>query len=83
VHSVDFFERQGLFCIREFLDSRTRAGDFYEPDRDGARDRRLPMSGRRVSVVVFLNPMREGRGPDEYSGGALTRRFTLVDRFTA
>jgi SM-20-related protein len=155
MHSVDFFQRRGLFCVPEFVDPPTRAalvnlgkksravparvfngnrggtvdaqvrntlelplddrgsreltarldalqsplaehfgtalsghegpsllmypaGGFYEPHTDGARGEALPLSHRRVSIVLFLNQMRDDPGPDEYSGGALTL-YGLVD----
>jgi SM-20-related protein len=51
-----------------------REGDFFGPHADNSREPDAPeiATGRRVSMVVFLNGEGEEREEDSYAGGSLT-----------
>lgn len=56
-----------------------RHGDFYRPHQDNTPSATQIVTDRRVSVVVFLNPVAEQPQPDSYTGGSLTFYDLLKD----
>jgi SM-20-related protein len=57
-----------------------RLGDFFNPHPDNVQEPGATgvVTGRRVSVVIFLNSEAQEPGPDCYGGGSLTF-FGLMD----
>jgi PKHD-type hydroxylase len=51
-----------------------REGDFFRPHADSSADRDAPAvaTGRRVSIVMFLNGEGDAADDQSYSGGSLT-----------
>jgi SM-20-related protein len=51
-----------------------REGDFFRPHADSSADPDAPAvaSGRRVSIVIFLNGEGDAADNESYSGGSLT-----------
>jgi predicted 2-oxoglutarate/Fe(II)-dependent dioxygenase YbiX len=49
-----------------------RQGDFYRPHQDNMPSNTQIVKDRRVSVVIFLNPVSENPQAGSYGGGSLT-----------
>jgi SM-20-related protein len=58
-----------------------KEGDFFAPHADRSSDPDAPVmaTGRRVSVVLFLNSEADEPAPDTYGGGSLTFYGLLDD----